>query len=164
VSIRDELLAANAAYAEGFTLGGYPARPVRRFAVVTCMDARLDPVAILGLSPGDAHVLRNAGGVVSDDVLRSLGVSHGILGTKEAVVVAHTNCGMQRFTDEEIRSRLAEQPGVDPAGIDFLSFTDVEESVRTSVQRIRESRLLPDSFGAAGFIYDTWTGRISPVD
>ena len=164
MGIRDELIDANDAYAAEFTLGGFPARPVRRFAVVTCMDARLDPMAFLGLRPGDAHVLRNAGGVVSDDVLRSLAVSHGVLGTREAFVIAHTNCGMQRFTDDEIRAHLAEQPGVDPGGVEFLAFADLEESVRASLRRIRESRLLPDSFGATGLVYDTATGRISTVD
>jgi carbonic anhydrase len=164
MAVHDELTAANASYAEDFSLGAFPARPVRRFAVVTCMDARLDPVAFLGLRPGDAHVLRNAGGVVSDDVLRSLAVSHGVLGTKEAFVIAHTNCGMQRFTDEEIRAQLAQEPGVDPTGVEFLSFTDLEQSVRASVRRIRESQLLPDSFGTTGLVYDTATGLISPVE
>jgi carbonic anhydrase len=164
MSARDEILSANAAYAREFTLGDFPARPVRRFAVVTCMDARLDPVAFLGLEPGDAHVLRNAGGVVTDDVLRSLAVSHGLLGTQEAFVIAHTNCGMQRFTNDEIRARLAADLGIDASGVDFLAFRDLEERVRESVGRIRESALLPETYGASGFVYDTRTGRISPVD
>jgi carbonic anhydrase len=163
MGLRDEIIAANAAYADGFDLGNYPARPVRRFAVVTCMDCRLEPFAFLGLSPGDAHVLRNAGGVVSDDVLRSLAVSHGILGTQEAFVIGHTTCGMQSLSNAEIRERLTQQD-IDASGVDFLAFEDLEESVRASVRRIRESPLLPDSFGAAGLIYDIKTGRISPVD
>jgi carbonic anhydrase len=164
MSARDEILSANALYAEGFTLGGLPSRPVRRFAVVTCMDARLDPIAFLGLRPGDAHVLRNAGGIASDDVLRSLAVSHGLLGTQEVFVIGHTNCGMQRLTNEEIRARLSEDPGVDASGVDFLAFADLEESVRASVRRIRESPLLPRSFGASGYVFDTSTGRVSPVE
>jgi carbonic anhydrase len=164
VSERDEILAANAAYAEDFGLGSLTSRPVRRFAVVTCMDVRLDPVDFLGLSPGDAHVIRNAGGVVSDDVLRSLIVSHALMGAQEAFVIGHTRCGMQRFTDEEIRAQVAEQVHADASSIDFLAFADVEESVRAGVRRIRESPLLPKSFGASGFVYDTETGALHPVD
>jgi carbonic anhydrase len=163
VALGDEILAANAAYADDFRLAGYASRPTRQFAVVTCMDCRLDPVAFLGLAPGDAHVLRNAGGVVSDDVLRSLAVSHGILGTKEAVVIGHTGCGMQQASDDVVRSALAEAVGIDAKGADFLSFPDVEEAVRTSVRRIRESPLLPSSFGVSGYVYDIETGRISPI-
>jgi carbonic anhydrase len=163
MGIREALIEANAVYAEGFDLANYPARPVRRFAVVTCMDCRLEPFAFLGLAPGDAHVLRNAGGVVSDDVLRSLAVSHGILGTQEALVIGHTSCGMQSMSNAEIRDRLSQQ-GINARGVDFLAFENLEDSVRASVRRIRESPLLPDRFGATGLIYDIQTGRISPVD
>ena len=164
MALHDEIQAANAAYADDFRLAGYGSRPARRFAVVTCMDCRLDPVAFLGLAPGDAHVLRNAGGVVSDDVLRSLAVSHGVLGTTEAVVIGHTGCGMQQTSDDVVRSALADTVGVDATGVDFLTFPEVQEAVRASVRRIRESPLLSPSFGASGYVYDTETGRISPVD
>src|SRR5437763_3725367 len=109
MSARDQLLAANETYASGFAKGDLPMPPGRRFAVVTCMDARLDPAKFLGLEEGDAHVIRNAGGLVTDDALRSLVISHWLLGTQEALVVAHTDCGMLTFTDSEFRER----PGPD---------------------------------------------------
>jgi carbonic anhydrase len=161
---REEILSANDAYARDFRLAGYSSRPARQFAVVTCMDCRLDPVAFLGLAPGEAHVLRNAGGVVSDDVLRSLAVSHGALGTREAFVIGHTGCGMQQASDDVLRSVLADSAGIDATGVELLTFPDVAEAVTASVRRIRESRLLPDSYGASGFVYDTETGRLLPVD
>jgi carbonic anhydrase len=159
VAVRDDILAANRAYAERFGKGDLTAPPARRFAVVTCMDARLDPARFLGLEEGDAHVIRNAGGVVSDDALRSLIISHHLLGTQEAFVIAHTGCGMLTFTNEEIRRRL----GPDAAGIDFLPFPDLDESVRAGVRRIRESPLLGESFGATGFVYDVQTGALREV-
>src|SRR2546430_12296538 len=106
MSARDQLLAANEAYASGFAKGDLPMPPGRRFAVVTCMDARLDPAKFLGLDEGDAHVIRNAGGVVSDDALRSLVISHHLLGTREAIVIGHSDCGMLTFTNDELRGRL----------------------------------------------------------
>jgi len=163
VSLRDEILAANERYAADFDKGDLPTPPARRFAVVTCMDARLDPAKFLGLAEGDAHVIRNAGGVVSDDALRSLIISHWLLGTEEAIVIAHSGCGMLTFTNEELRARLAAETGADASGIDFLPFSDLEESVRSSVQRIRESPFLPDSFSASGFVYDVRTGRLREV-
>jgi carbonic anhydrase len=164
VSARDEILAANAAYAETFALASLTSRPIRRFAIVTCMDVRLDPVSFLGLAPGDAHVIRNAGGVVTDDALRSLVVSHTLMGAQEAFVIGHTNCGMQRFTDEDIRARVAQNVGADAARIEFLTFDDVAQSVRSGVRRIRESPYLPDSFEASGLVYDVSTGRLESVD
>ncbi|MER3408506.1 MAG: carbonate dehydratase [Thermoleophilia bacterium] len=163
MSLRDEILAANERYAADFDKGDLPTPPARRFAVVTCMDARLDPAKFLGLAEGDAHVIRNAGGVVSDDALRSLIISHWLLGTEEAIVIAHSGCGMLTFTNEELRARLAAETGADASGIDFLPFSDLEESVRSSVQRIRESPFLPDSFSASGFVYDVRTGRLREV-
>lgn len=137
--------------------------PARRFAVVTCMDARLDPARYAGLSEGDAHVIRNAGGLVSDDALRSLVISHWLLGTQEAIVIGHTDCGMVTFTNDDLRNRLAAEAGADAGDIDFLPFPDVEGSVRESVERIRTTPLLPDSFAAHGFVYDVRTGRLEPV-
>jgi carbonic anhydrase len=160
MAIVDEVQQANASYADAFDKGGLAVPPARGFAVVTCMDARLDPAKFLGLEEGDAHVIRNAGGVVSDDALRSLVISHHLLGTQEALVIAHTGCGMLTFTNEDLRARL----GPEAASVDFLPFPDLEQSVRDSVRRIRESPLLPDSFTATGFVYDVGTGRLGRVD
>ncbi len=117
---------------------------------MTCMDARLDPAKFLGLEEGDAHVIRNAGGLASDDALRSLVISHHLLGTQEAVVIGHEDCGMLTFSNADLHGKL----GPDSEVIDFLPFGDLDESVGRSVQRIRESPLLPDSFGATGFVYE----------
>jgi len=163
MSIREEIEAANERYASGFTKGELPMPPARRFAVVTCMDARLDPAKFLGLEEGDAHVIRNAGGLVSEDALRSLIISHWLLGTEEAFVIAHTDCGMLTFTNEQLQQRLADEAGADAGAIDFLPFSELEESVSASVRRIRESPLLPDSFAASGFVYDVRSGRLSEV-
>jgi carbonic anhydrase len=159
VAVREEIKAANERYATQFDKGDLPAPPGRRFAVVTCMDARLDPAKFLGLEEGDAHVIRNAGGVVSDDALRSLVISHHLLGTQEAIVIGHTGCGMTTFTNEDLRSRL----GPDAADVDFLPFPEVTESVRESVRKIEQSPLLPDSFRATGFVYDTRSGKLDAV-
>jgi carbonic anhydrase len=164
MSIRDEISAANQRYAANFTKGELPMPPARRFVVVTCMDARLDPGRFLGLAEGDAHVIRNAGGLASDDALRSLVISHWLLGTQQAFVIAHTDCGMLTFTNEQLRQKLADEAGADASGIDFLPFSELEESVRASVRRIQESRLLPDSFAASGFVYDVRAGRLREVE
>jgi carbonic anhydrase len=163
MSVVPELRSANDTYAAGFTKGDLPMPPGRRFAVVTCMDARIDPAKALGLEEGDAHVIRNAGGVVSDDALRSLVISHWLLGTQEAVVIGHTDCGMLTFTNDQLREKLADEAGADAGGIDFLPFADVNARVAESVQRVRDSDLLPDSFAVQGFVYDVHTGAISPV-
>jgi len=163
MAVIDEILSANGRYASGFAKGALPMPPARRFAIVTCMDARLDPAKYAGLEEGDAHVIRNAGGVVSDDALRSLVISHWLLGTKEAIVVGHTDCGMLTFTDEALRQKLADEAGADAGDVDFLPFPNVGERVRESVRAIRESPLLPDSFGARGFVYDVGSGRLNEV-
>jgi carbonic anhydrase len=159
----DAILAANASYATGFAQGDLPAPPSRRFAVVTCMDARLDPARYAGLALGDANVIRNAGGVVSDDVLRSLVISHWLLGTQEAFVVGHTDCRMEEFTDDQLRRKLADKTGADTSNLEFLTFPDVRSGVARSVGRIRESDLLPESFAARGLVYDVRTGRLEEV-
>ena len=161
--VRDEVLAANRAYAESFSKGDLPAPPARRLAVVTCMDARLDPAKFLGLEEGDAHVIRNAGGVVSDDALRSLVISHWLLGTQEALVIAHTGCGLLTFTNKEIHAKLAHEAGVDASGIDFLPFEELDSSVRAGVERVRSSELLPSSFTATGYVYDCSSGFLREV-
>jgi carbonic anhydrase len=156
MAVREEIQQANDRYARGFAKGELPMPPGRKFAVVTCMDARLDPARFLGLEEGDAHVIRNAGGLVTDDALRSLAISHHLLGTQEALVIAHDDCGMLTFRNEDLQERL----GTD---VDFQPFPDLEESVRSSVRKIRESPLLPDSFDATGYVYDVRTGRVREV-
>jgi carbonic anhydrase len=163
MSVREELLSANEAYASDFSKGNLPMPPGRRFAVVTCMDARLDPAKFLGLEEGDAHVIRNAGGLVTEDALRSLVISHWLLGTQEAFVIAHSDCGMLTFTNDDLRRKLADEAGADASGIDFHPFPDLDESVRASVSKIAESPLLPDSFRATGYVYDVRSGRLREV-
>jgi carbonic anhydrase len=164
VSVRDEILRANEEFAREFDRGNLRAPPARRFAVVTCMDARIDPASLLGIAPGDAHVIRNAGGLVTDDALRSLVISHWELGTQEAVVIGHTGCGMTLFTDDTLRRKLVSL-GVDASAseIDFLAFRDLEESIRASVQRVMESPLLPEPYVAYGFVYDVASGHLHEV-
>jgi carbonic anhydrase len=152
----DEIREANSSYASEFSKGDLPMPPGRRFAVVTCMDARLDPAKFLGLEEGDAHVIRNAGAVVTDDAIRSLAISHHLLGTEQAVVVAHTDCGMLTFQDEELQDRLE-------TDVEFHAFPDLEENVRSGVRKIQDSALLPDSFEAHGFVYDVGSGELRAV-
>jgi carbonic anhydrase len=159
MSVVPEVTAANERYASGFDKGELPMPPGRKFAVVTCMDARLDPAGFLGLDEGDAHVIRNAGGLVNDETIRSLLISHHLLGTQEAVVIGHTDCGMLTFTNEDVHEKL----GPESESIDFQPFPDVAARVRQSVETIRSNPLLPDSFGATGFVYDVRSGRIEPV-
>jgi carbonic anhydrase len=163
MTAKEELLVANAAYAAAFEFGDLGARPTEHYAIVTCMDARIVPATAFGVHEGNAHIIRNAGGLVTDDALRSLVISHWELGTQEVFVIAHTGCGMQTFTNEAMREKLAAR-GVDASAIDFQPFADVEESVRESVRRVRESPLLPDSFTATGFVYDVKTGRLREID
>lgn len=163
MAANDDILSANERYAKDFVHGDLVSRPGRRFAVVTCMDARLDPAKFLGLEEGDAHVIRNAGGVVSDDALRSLIVSHWLLGTEHAYVIGHLDCGMAKIGDDELRTKLHAETGADTSEVDFLTFPDVDQAVRDSVARIRASELLPDDFTATGYVYDVTTGRLDPV-
>jgi len=137
-----------------------PLPPARQLAVVTCMDARLDPVSILGLEPGDAHVIRNAGGIVSDDVLRSLAVSHWLTGTERALIIGHTGCGMLAFDNRSLSERIARETGRELGELDFLPFSDLEASVRRSVRRVRESPLLPDGYCASGYVYEIRSGEL----
>jgi carbonic anhydrase len=162
MSVRDELLRANREYAAGFDRGDLPMPPARRFVVVTCMDARIDPARILGLAEGDAHVLRNAGAIVNDDMLRSLVISRWMQDTDEVFVIGHTGCGMIGFTNETLRAKLREETGADASDIDFEAFPDIEESVRSSVARIAESPYLQD-VAASGWVYDVGTGALREV-
>ncbi len=163
MAIRDEITEANARYAAGFAKGGLAMAPARRFAVLACMDARLDPARALGLDEGDAHVIRNAGGRASDDALRSLVISQQLLGTREVIVLHHTDCGMATFTNDDLRGRLRETFGVDTSGTDFLPFSDLEQSVRDDVATIRSSPLIPADVSVTGYVYDVRTGRLAEV-
>jgi len=136
--------------------------PVRKLAIVTCMDCRIDPAAAIGLQRGDAHVLRNAGGVVTDDVIRSLAISQCKLGTREVMVVHHTDCGMEKITDEGFRAELESDTGVAP-NFPVGAFADVEDSVRGSVRRIRESPFLPHRDAVRGYVYDVATHELREV-
>jgi len=164
MSVLEEVLAANDTYAADFSKASLPMPPSRRFAILTCMDARIDPARALGLEEGDAHVIRNAGGLASDDALRSLVISHHLLGTQEAFVIGHTDCGMLTFSNEELRSSLRERQGVEATHIDFQPFPDCQERVAASVRRIRESGLLPASYTVHAFVYDVATGRLEPAE
>lgn len=159
----DSFLAANADYAASFEHGDLPMPPARRVAVLTCMDARIDPAKILGLKEGDAHVIRNAGGRASGDALRSLVISEQLLGTGEIVVIHHTDCGMLTFTNDALRAQLRESFDEQADHIDFLPFTDVAQSVRDDVNAIRNDAFIPDEIDISGFIYHVESGRLERV-
>lgn len=164
MSTIDALLAHNDAWARTFDLGHLPIPPAKKLAVVACMDARLTVERVLGLETGDAHIIRNAGGIVTDDVLRSLVISHHLLGTTEVAVINHTDCGMVSFTDEELEARLERETGhaaIAPAR--FYSFKDLEANVRTQMRRIRSHPWVPAHVGVRGFLYDVKTGRLREV-
>lgn len=163
MAVLAEVLGANECYAADFTKGDLPLPPARRLAVLTCMDARLDPAKALGLEEGDAHVIRNAGGRASDDALRSLIISYTLLGTREFLVIHHTDCGMVTFTNEQLREQLRRDMQADASAIDFLPFTDLDASVRQDVATVRSSPLIPDDISVSGFVYDVGTGRLREV-
>ncbi|HZO51026.1 MAG TPA: carbonic anhydrase [Gaiellaceae bacterium] len=158
----DELLANAAAYAEGFDKGDLPLPPARRLAIVACMDARLAPFALLGLQEGDAHVIRNAGGAVTPDVIRSLAISQRLLGTEEIMLVHHTGCGMLTFRDDEFRAQLEQETGVRPDW-PAETFSDLEADVRQSIARIKASPFIPRKDVVRGFVYEVETGRLREV-
>ncbi|HEY7802466.1 MAG TPA: carbonic anhydrase [Dehalococcoidia bacterium] len=159
----DELLGANARYASSFAAADAPSKPRLKLAVVTCMDARIDPAALLGLAPGDAHVIRNAGGRADESAIRSLVVSYKLLGTREFVVIHHESCGMLSFTNDELRSALKADLGADASDVDFMPFTDLDQSVRDDVRTLRESPLIPGDIVITGFVYDVRSGRLREV-
>ncbi len=163
MAVVDELVEANQEFAEGFDQEGLPTPPARHVAVVTCMDARLHPERFLGLDIGDAHVIRNAGGRASDDAIRSLVISSRLLGTREFVVIHHTDCGMLTFTNQDLRDKMRDEFGADASDVDFLPFSDLDDSVREDVQRIRESPLISDDIAVSGYVYDVNTGRLRQV-
>jgi carbonic anhydrase len=159
----DELLANNRAFAEGLPDERRDARPSRRLAIVTCMDSRLDVRAALGLGSGEAHVLRNAGGVITDDVIRSLAISQRRLGTREAMLIHHTDCGMQKLSDDGFRAELREATGVAPS-FAIESFENVDDDVRQSLLRVRRSPFLAHRDAVRGFVYDVDSHRLREVE
>ena len=164
MSVIDEGLQANRRYAQDFTLGHLPMPPARQLAVVACMDARLTVEQVLGLKTGDAHIIRNAGGIVTEDAIRSLLISHYLLGTKEWGIINHTDCGMLTFKDEELAARLRKEwktASVSPAH--FHAFSDVEENVRQQVQKVRSHPWVPSQIPVRGFVYDVKTGKLNEV-
>ncbi len=161
MSVTDEYLANNARYAESFT-GPLPMPPSRQVAVVACMDARLNVYAILGLADGEAHVIRNAGGVVTDDEIRSLAISQRLLGTREIILIHHTDCGMLTFTDDALKRSIQDETGIKPPW-SAEAFADVEEDMRQSVARIKASPFVPHTDAVRGFVFDVATGKLSEV-
>jgi carbonic anhydrase len=158
----DRLLQNNESYAASFDKGGLAGPPGRKVAVLACMDARLDPARVLGLEEGDAHVIRNAGGVVTEDALRSLAISQHELGTEEIVLLHHTKCGMQTFTDDEFAEKLERETGTRPEWRAH-AFADLEQDVRDSIETIRNSPFIPRTGSVRGFVYDVDTGRLREV-
>jgi len=161
--LTDRLLVNNEAHAAEHPHGHLDVQPSLQLAIVACMDSRLDVFAALGLEEGQAHVLRNAGGVITDDVIRSLALSQRKLGTREIVLIHHTDCGLEKVTDDGFRAELQEDTGMAPS-FAIESFTDVEESVRGSIARVRNSPFLPHRDRVRGFVYDVDTGRLSEVE
>jgi carbonic anhydrase len=162
VSTTDELLKNSEAYAAAFDKGDLPLPPGRKLAVLACMDARLDPARVLGLEEGDAHVIRNAGGVVSDDAIRSLAISQHLLGTEEIVIIHHTDCGMLTFSDAEFAERLESETGRRPDW-NAQAFEDLDVDVRDSIARIKGSPFVPRTDSVRGFVYEVETGRLREV-
>jgi carbonic anhydrase len=159
----DRLLENNSGFAAGLPERHLDVEPSRRLAIVTCMDSRLDVFAALGLGDGEAHVLRNAGGVITDDVIRSLAISQRKLGTRDVMLIHHTDCGMQKISDDGFRAELQEATGVSPA-FAIESFSDVEADVRQSVLRVRRSSFVPHRDNVRGFVYDVDTHRLREVE
>jgi carbonic anhydrase len=161
VSVTDELLANNARYAESFS-GPLPLPPAKHVAVVACMDARLDVYRILGLNEGEAHVIRNAGGVVTDDEIRSLAISQRLLGTNEIILIHHTDCGMLTFTDDEFKKSIQDDTGIKP-GWAAEAFPDLDDDIRQSIARIKASPFIPNKESIRGFVFDVATGKLNEV-
>ena len=159
----NDLLERNASYAEAFDKGDLPLPPARKLAVVACMDARLDVHGLLGLELGDAHVIRNAGGVVSDDALRSLVISQRLLGTEEIILIHHTDCGMLTFRDDNVKDGILADTGLRPS-FALEAFGDLDDDVRQSIGRIQANPFIPNKGQVRGFVYDCATGRLNEVE
>jgi carbonic anhydrase len=162
MTVTDDLLRNNDAYAAEFAKADLPMPPGRKVAVLACMDARLDPARALGLEEGDAHVIRNAGGVATDDALRSLVISQRLLGTEEIVLIHHTDCGMLTFRDDDVKDAIEADTGIRPS-FALEAFPDAAEDVRQSIRRIAASPFLPHKDHIRGFVYDVKTGRLAEV-
>jgi carbonic anhydrase len=162
MTVTDELLANNELYAQAFDKGDLPAPPGKKVAILACMDARLNVYGALGLSEGDAHVIRNAGGVVTDDEIRSLAISQRLLGTEEIILIHHTDCGMLTFTDDQFKDSIQQDTGIKPAWA-VEAFSDLDGDVRQSIARIKASPFIPRKESVRGFIYEVETGRLREV-
>jgi carbonic anhydrase len=162
LSVTDELLENAALYADSFDRGELPLPPAKGVAVVACMDARLNVYGLLGLAEGDAHVIRNAGGVITDDEIRSLAISQRLLGTREVVLIHHTDCGMLTFGDDEFRRQVQQDTGIKPEWA-AEAFDDLEDDVRQSVARIKASPFIPHKESVRGFVYDVKSGSLTEV-
>jgi carbonic anhydrase len=164
MSIIDDTLSANQNYARSFTLAHLPMPPARKLAILACMDARLSVEQFLGLKTGDAHIIRNAGGIVTEDALRSLILSHHLLGTQEFMIINHTDCGMLTFKDQELAGKLEAGTNASPvAPSRFYSFTDVENNVRQQIQRVKTHPWIPKQIPVRGFVYDVKAGSLREV-
>jgi carbonic anhydrase len=162
MSVTDDLLSNNESYAKGFDVAALSKLPSKQLAVVVCMDTRLNPYDILGLQPGDAHVIRNAGGIVGEEEIRSLAISQHKLGTREVVLIHHTDCGMLGLDDEEFAQELERETGARPPWRPG-GFSDLEQDVRDSIARIEESPFIPHKDSVRGFVYDVETGRLAEI-
>jgi carbonic anhydrase len=162
MSVTDDLLSNNEAYAASFDKGDLETPPARKVAVVACMDARIIVSRILGLEEGDAHVIRNAGGVVTDDAIRSLAISQRLLGTEEIILIHHTGCGMLSFTDDDFKAQIEQDTGIRPAWA-AESFADLDGDVRQSIARVKASPFIPNKDNVRGFVYEVETGRLREV-
>jgi carbonic anhydrase len=162
MSVTNELIRNNQTYAGSFKKGDLPLPPARHIAVLACMDARLDVHKILGLEEGDAHVIRNAGGAVTDDAIRSLAISQRLLGTNEIVLIHHTDCGMLTFHDDDLKKKIEKETGIRPA-FALEAFDDLDEDVKQSIARIKASPFIPNKTSVRGFVYDVRTGKLEEV-
>jgi carbonic anhydrase len=162
MSVTDTLQKNNEGYAQKFNKGALPMPPGKKIAVLACMDARLNPYGMLGLTEGDAHVIRNAGGVATDDAIRSLVISQRLLGTREIVLVHHTDCGMLTFKDDDVKKQIEADTGIRPP-FALEAFADLDKDVRQSIARIKASPFIPHKDQVRGFVYDVKTGRLREV-
>ena len=162
MTVTDELLRNNAEFASTFSKGDLPMPPGKHLAVVACMDARLNVYALLGLEEGQAHVIRNAGGVVTEDVIRSLAISQRLLGTGEIILVHHTDCGMLTFTDDQVKADIEADTGLRPH-FALEAFSDLERDIRQSIARIKASPFVPNKDSVRGFVFDVTTGKLQEV-
>jgi carbonic anhydrase len=164
MSSTDDAVKANESYAQSFKLGALPIPPARKLAIVACMDARLTVEQLLGLKTGDAHIIRNAGGIVTEDAIRSLIISHHLLGTQEFIIINHTDCGMLTFKDEELEAKL--EAATNAAAVTpqrFYAFPDLEKNVRQQIQRVKSHPWIPENISVRGFIYNVKTGKLKEI-